>query len=101
MLNINNLNFSYENSRLILENFSLTVNEGELICIEGNNGAGKTTLLNIISGIIYVPDLMFKFYDETISQQNLRNQVIYIPTEPVFYENLTVLEYIADRKSVV
>ena len=38
---------------------------------------------------------MFKFYDETISQQNLRNQVIYIPTEPVFYENLTVLEYIA------
>ena len=38
-----------------LDNVSLTVREGEFVCLVGPSGCGKTTLLNIIAGL-EVPD---------------------------------------------
>lgn len=34
----------------VLENISLTVKEGEFVCVIGHSGCGKTTLLNMVSG---------------------------------------------------
>lgn len=42
-----NVNKSFENKH-ILKDFSLEVNQGELICISGQSGAGKSTLIHII-----------------------------------------------------
>jgi len=40
------------NGRLLtLDNISLTVNDGEFLCIVGPSGCGKSTLLNIIAGL--------------------------------------------------
>jgi len=36
----------------ILEDVSITLREGELVCLLGVSGGGKTTLFNIISGLI-------------------------------------------------
>ncbi|RWR04540.1 ABC transporter ATP-binding protein [Siminovitchia fortis] len=36
----------------VLEDVSLTVNEGEIVTIVGRSGSGKSTLLNIISGFL-------------------------------------------------
>ena len=41
----------YENA-LALNDFSLTVNAGEIVGIIGSNSAGKTTLMNTVSGLI-------------------------------------------------
>ena len=38
-------------SRLLFENVSLTISEGERVGLIGPNGAGKTTLLKIIAGL--------------------------------------------------
>ena len=35
-----------------LRDVSLTVGEGELVCVVGPNGAGKTTLINTIAGLL-------------------------------------------------
>ena len=49
-LEVNNVNFSYENESVI-KDFSLTVNKGERVVIKGETGVGKTTLLKLLTGI--------------------------------------------------
>ena len=36
----------------VLDNISITLNEGELVCLLGISGGGKKTLFNIISGLL-------------------------------------------------
>ncbi|WP_144867761.1 ATP-binding cassette domain-containing protein, partial [Hyella patelloides] len=38
--------------KLILDNVSLTINQGDKIGIIGSNGSGKSTLLKLICGIL-------------------------------------------------
>ena len=54
-----NLSFNY-GDKLILENCSLEINQGEIIAIVGESGSGKSTLLDLISGIL--PQSNGEFY---------------------------------------
>ncbi len=35
-----------------VENFNMTINNGEIVGLIGPNGAGKTTIFNLITGVI-------------------------------------------------
>lgn len=48
-----NVKFGYDDSRLIIKNFSASAHPGEKIAIVGQTGAGKTTMVN----------LLMKFYE--------------------------------------
>ena len=48
-LNINNLSVSIEGKK-ILDDFNLTINQGEVHAIMGPNGSGKSTLGYALSG---------------------------------------------------
>lgn len=50
-----NVNFGYEDNKLILKNINLDVKQGEMIAIVGPTGAGKTTIINLLT----------RFYDTT------------------------------------
>ena len=43
------------NERVVLNNLSLTIDEGDFVTVIGGNGAGKSTLMNIICGNLF-PD---------------------------------------------
>ena len=45
-IKMNNVSFSYENTKFALQNINLSIKPGEKIAIVGDNGAGKSTLLN-------------------------------------------------------
>jgi len=51
MLDVQNLMVFFENA-LALNDFSMKVEEGEIVGIIGSNSAGKTTLMNTLSGLI-------------------------------------------------
>jgi branched-chain amino acid transport system ATP-binding protein len=51
MLDVQNLMVFFENA-LALNDFSMKVEEGEIVGVIGSNSAGKTTLMNTLSGLI-------------------------------------------------
>jgi len=51
IIEVVNVSFSY-GSRVVLENVSLTVHQGDYLALIGPNGAGKTTLLKMMLGLI-------------------------------------------------
>ena len=51
MLQVSGLNFYYGESH-ILRNVSLSVPQGQMVCLIGRNGVGKTTLLKNIMGLL-------------------------------------------------
>jgi branched-chain amino acid transport system ATP-binding protein len=51
MLRVEKLNAWYGSSH-VLQDISLDVNKGEIVCLIGRNGAGKTTTLKSIIGLI-------------------------------------------------
>lgn len=53
-LEVNRIAKAFDGNR-VLEDISITLNEGELVCLLGVSGVGKTTLFNVISGLT-MPD---------------------------------------------
>ena len=50
-LEVKNVSKSFD-GKLILDDISIELNRGELVCLLGVSGGGKTTLFNIISGLL-------------------------------------------------
>ncbi|WP_342269355.1 ABC transporter ATP-binding protein [Spiroplasma endosymbiont of Aspidapion aeneum] len=49
--------------KIVLDNISFQINDGESVAILGGNGAGKTTLLEIIAGVLTPEDGRVYFVD--------------------------------------
>ncbi|MBQ1312902.1 MAG: ABC transporter ATP-binding protein [Blautia sp.] len=54
ILEVNNLGISFGGLHAV-DNFHVTINQGELYGLIGPNGAGKTTIFNLLTGV-YKPD---------------------------------------------
>lgn len=50
MLQLKNVSFTYQD-RLVLDNFSLEVKNGECVCLRGDSGCGKTTVARLLLGL--------------------------------------------------
>ena len=52
MINIENVSFGYYQSRPVLKNFSLQIENNGIYGLLGKNGTGKSTLLYLITGLL-------------------------------------------------
>jgi len=84
------------NNTKVLDDFSLTIPDGQKIAIVGSSGAGKTTfvrlfmrLFNITEGKITIDNIDIS----KISQENLREQIGFVPQDPVLFHR-TLIENI-------
>lgn len=86
MLKINDLNFSYDDEKKILDGASFKIETGKIYCLLGVNGSGKTTLFNCITG----------FLDSNINidKKMVNEEILYIHDEMSFYKNLTGSEFL-------
>lgn len=51
-IELQNINFQYEENNPVFENLSLKLNSNEMVAIIGHNGSGKSTLVRIIMGLL-------------------------------------------------
>ncbi|MCM0649551.1 ABC transporter ATP-binding protein/permease [Clostridium swellfunianum] len=73
-----NVSFSYEEDKKILDDISFKVKEGETIALVGPTGAGKTTIINLISRFYNIDSGNIRIDGENISKvtlQSLRKQM--------------------------
>ena len=66
-----NVTFSYDKSRVILDSISFKAEPGERIGIVGANGAGKTTMLKLMVGLLMVQGGRISVGDITVARDTL------------------------------
>lgn len=85
LLTIEHLTKSYT-ERLLFDDTSFSINEGEKIGLIGINGTGKSTLLKIVAGL-EVPD-----EGNVVKGRNL--DIRFLSQNPIFHEGDTIIESI-------
>lgn len=95
LLHVNQLDSYYGRSQT-LHGVSLTVEEGELICVLGANGAGKSTLLKNIIGLVKPRQGSIEFSGRRIEQmaafQIVREGITLCPEDKKIFPQMSVLK---------
>ncbi|WP_297423884.1 ABC-F family ATP-binding cassette domain-containing protein [Clostridium sp.] len=85
IITLDNINKSYS-EKVLLNDVSLGINDGDKIGLIGINGAGKSTFLKVISG-------REEFFEGNITKgRNVR--IEYLDQNPIFDKDATVLEQV-------
>lgn len=100
LIEIKNLNYSFDKQRKIISNLNLKISKGEKIAITGRNGSGKSTLINILMG----------FYDEyegeiiidgkTLKKNNIydwQSKISYVPQNLFLFDDTIKKNIIFDE----
>jgi len=74
ILTVENLIFSYDGKRNILDNVSFKIHEGEMISIVGKNGAGKSTLSKVLCGFEKQESGRICYYSENIDDRSIKER---------------------------
>ena len=95
MLEIENINAYYGDSH-ILHGISLSVGEGEIVCLLGRNGAGKTTTILTIMGYLQPRPGRIRYRDRDIAglppYEVARLGFGFVPQERGIFPSLSVRE---------
>lgn len=89
LLTIEGISKSYT-EKILLNQVSLGINEGDKIGILGINGTGKSTLLKVIAGV--------EEADKGTVTKGKKVRIAYLPQTPVLEENRTILENVVKGK---
>ncbi|MBT9138702.1 MAG: Lipoprotein-releasing system ATP-binding protein LolD [Dehalococcoidia bacterium] len=101
VLELQNVNKSFSKQKLVLRNFNLQIEKGEMVCLFAPNGAGKTTILLMCIGLETFDSGEILLEGKHLSQMSaaekglLRNQkigVVFQKTQLISY--LTVFDNI-------
>ena len=87
LLNVENVSKTYM-ERAVLDDVSVGINDTDKIGVVGTNGTGKSTLLGIVAGVVS-PD-----EGKVVQGNSLR--ISYLPQNPIFDVDKTLLENITD-----
>ena len=88
-IQIENLNFSYNENKQILNNINIEINSNDKIAIIGKTGSGKTTLVNLLCRFYELKDGTIKINGQDYKKyelSDLREQIGYVMQDVVIFE---------------
>lgn len=91
LLEIKNLNKSYENKK-ILNNINIKVESGKIVGLLGKNGVGKSTLIKIINGLLQKDSGEILLNGNKITPQD-KEKIAYLPEKTYLNKNMRVIDY--------
>lgn len=77
-ININELTFGYTSEKII-DNLSMSIEQGEVVSISGENGSGKSTLLKLILGELTPQAGSIKLLGKDLSNLKSLKEIGYVP----------------------
>lgn len=93
LLEVSNLSFGYTADKKLINNFSLSVYPGEIVCIIGANGMGKSTLMKLLTGELTPTSGAIKFHMNARYGVYSDNGLVGLnPTNTIAQEIATALE---------
>ena len=106
-LEFKNVDFGFDNKKLIFKDFNIKIKKGEIVGILGDSGAGKSTFANLISGLFF-PTKGEIIYNDNITNnlnKNLSPIIGYVPQQTALFDdtiwnNITFFENKKDDQSI-
>ncbi|MGL5352465.1 MAG: ABC transporter ATP-binding protein [Clostridium sp.] len=96
LINLENINVSYDGKKNILENLNLKVKKGELVSLLGPSGCGKTTTLRVVAGFIEPSAGKFMLEDKDYTNIPVHNRNFGLVFQSyALFPHLTVEENVA------
>ena len=95
LLEIKNLGISFGGLRAV-DDFSITIEKGQLYGLIGPNGAGKTTTLKSVVGILDFDEGEIRINGVSVKDDPIacKKVLAYIPDNPDLYEYMTGIKYL-------
>ena len=96
ILRVEKLSFKF-GKKIILDNFNLNLNSGQILGLLGPNGVGKSTIFNLIIGLIKPDYGTIKINTQTVNkfpiyERALKFKIGFVPQSGGYFHNLTVHE---------
>ena len=105
IIKFENVSLSYGN-RLILDNLSFNINEGQIFGMLGPNGVGKSTIFNLITGLLKPRSGKIKIRGEDVTPlpvylRTKKFKVGYVPQYGGFFNDLTLFDNLKAISEIV
>ncbi len=105
IIEFQNVSLAYGN-RMILDNISFKINEGQIFGMLGPNGVGKSTIFNLITGLITPKFGKIKIYNEDVSKYPIylrtkKFKVGYVPQYGGFFNYLNLQDNLMAISEIV
>jgi len=96
LIELYDINKSYNGKYKAVDSLTLTINDGEIFGFLGPNGAGKTTTIKMITGILNADSGQIKINGKNIKENPIeaKRQFGFVPDNPDMFLRLKGLEYL-------
>ena len=98
VLKMNNIRYSYDNKRNVLNGINMALDEGKMYAILGQSGCGKTTLLSLLGGLDSPVDGQILYDGQDIEKLGLanhrKNNVAFI------FQSYNLIDYLTPKENV-
>lgn len=98
IMELNNIEYSYDNKKKVLKSVSLSLEEGKMYAILGPSGCGKTTLLSLMGGLDSPSNGQILYDGHDIEKIGLsshrKNNIAFI------FQSYNLIDYLTPKENV-